>query len=1569
MTHAETLTPAAVPATGGYVSLHTHTEFSPQDGLARLDDLMASVAADGQPAVAMTDHGSTAGAWKFVKAAKKHGLKPILGLEAYVALVPDGSDGGEAMDPLDPRVRFAKFAREGMDAESGKKKRNTNNHLTILVENETGWRNLCRISNAAEDSFYYKPLIDYALLKEHAEGLIVLSGCLGGPVASLVAMARTDVRDERGNVVDVVWDEAILDRARAALALLIECVGRENVYVEIMEHGLASEGWQHIVTLARLAKEAGVEVVATNDSHYVDSCDCHAHDAWLVAGEHQRGNKVALDDPDRWRFNGSGYWMRTEAEMRALYPEKAGWQRAVDNTMVIANRVAEDVIPFKPLRLPTFPVPEAFAQPEAKSHLSRSAAYLHAQALAGAKRLYGTPMPAEVKERMGFEFGVITGMGLEDYFLIVADVIEWARSERGLPTAEHPDGTPAEHDAHGKRIEATGKAPILVGPGRGSAAGSAISYCLGIVMVDPLENGLLFERFLDVERVGMPDIDVDFEAARRDEIYAYLAAKYGEEYVARIGAFQVAKTKRAIKDAARVMGKGPLGETIAKLVPVKQGAPQTFAQLFEEVLDKETGSPVQNPEASKFRALVANDPEVAAIVALARSFEGVAAGNSIHAAGVIISDEPLPSLIPMRHLREKATGKRIGVPVALWDGKDIDDFGMLKLDALGLINLDIVAAAVRHIESTTGEVVDPDALPHPNTEGNTHVSAAYGLIREGRTQGVFQLASDGMTELATQVGPTRFGDLSALVALYRPGPMGADMHTLYADRKNGRAGVDYSIYTTDLAEQQVIRNVLDDTYGVICFQESLMQLAQDVSGFTAAEKNKLRKAFSKKDRPAMEALKATFIDQGQQQMTLPNGVEKIAFSRATLEGLWRTFDASAEYLFNASHSAAYGHLAYVTAYLKAGWPTQYGAAILSVIDDPKKRLPILKALTKEGITLEAPDINLSGVHTAPDPDRDGVVRIGLSEIRDVGSAAKHILTARESGGPFASMADVVARVKIPGTDKEGNPVQNRIGALALEGLIEAGAFDCFGPRMGHMEVARAVGDCLDAVVPDSEWGALEKANRQRFRLGITTGESPLETYRDFLDAHKPSMSFHEGGDTASQDPVLVDAAVAAGASAGVPVTGLLVEWTPRTTRAGKTMARFVLQGHTETIDGIAFPSTYEGWVADGIEPSPGSIVTVLGEVRRTTMTVERETQTVNEDGDVVSVTAEHDIDKTELIANGIVEVPVENAPQHSLPGIVEAPENEKRAPDLSLVPPGNVVRIDFKKAIRDSEFQVTMGYLGSSKSSKSTAKASGPAPDNVRNLSEKAAEKAAEKAKQTATQPKAPAAQAQTPVTPTPSAPATPQSPSALRHPHGHVWWASPWEPLNGSPVKETPIHELSPAADPGDVSDFFWEADGEAKKALMTVCRGIAFENDSNGLPLPRVFKVTARCKCHDSGAPAPPSEARPGRYGLQTQLDTTKIRASTPLKCQELPACGSGTRRTAYLIIATQQRAAEIEAAGLHNFVYEPAATFLDDTPAPDSQMDRVQVCVNPDATSLLAASRAREVAASPEQTAATQ
>lgn len=1314
------------PAPGaGFVHLHVHTEHSKQDGLAKIGQVIDFAVREGMSAIAQTDHGNKAGAFRFANAARKAGIKPILGEEVYMALVPDGThldadardDEGNLLNPIlswdDPRVRFARTAYLQPDAESGVVKRNTNNHLTVLARNQTGWRNLCALTNAAEDSFYGKPLIDYALLRKHGSsrwdeqtktlvegepgdgGLIVLSGCLGGPVASYVAMARG--RNAEGKTT---FDESILDKARANLDHLIACVGRENVYVEVMEHGLSAEGRRHIAKLMDLAEEARVQVVATNDAHFVGGCDhqekvdadehgngghihhhgcdADAHDSWLVNGENARlkaGKKISKNDPNRWRFNGNGYWLRTEAEMRSLHGAErwnaayeAKWQQAVSNTVALAERIEDDVIPHVPLRLPKFPIPDdVMADWETERHTPAAEAnpdryatpanyYLHRKVAAGLARRFPNPTPeqrAEIKARRDYEFSIILPKGIADYFLIVGDVLDWARSTLGLPTPG-PDGH-LHHDrcyADPSSCPVPPKKPILVGPGRGSAGGSLVAYAVSITQVDPLRHHLLFERFLDPERVGMPDIDVDFEAARRGEVYEYLAATYGARFVARIGAFQVAKTKRAIKDAARVLELDHWADQINKLVPVHQGSPQGFDMLFERARDKKTGQIIANPEGSEFRAFIEYNQPAQEIVALAEKFENVVAGEGIHAAGIVIADEPLDTLLPLRRDRKTESAVRI----MQWDGPDADDFGLLKLDALSIENLDYLAAAVTHIERRTGEVIDLAnyRIPDPDDATNPMVVSTWDGLRDGRTAGVFQLESRGMTELCVQVSPNRYSDLSALVALYRPGPMGGGMHVLYADRKNGRAPLSYDYLTDDPAEAEVIASVLDDTFGVVAYQEQLMRLAEYVACYTPAEKNKLRKVVAKKKPEEMEPLRQIFMERGSQEIVRPDGTIKPAFSAQTLTNLWVTFEASGAYLFNAAHSVAYGYLGFVTAYIKANWPVEYGAAILGVTVKDEKRRSALLALRSDGIETFAPDVNASQVDTAPD-DRPEVrgVRLGLKEVRDVGSNAEAIVAERETNGPFTGLGDFVRRVRIP--------------VSAVEALIEAGAFDEIEPnasRRALKKVVRAYAGLfsgggqpttLPAIPAAGEWTMLDRAQRQRFMVGVSLGEHPVSHYKSLLQGYRFNAGVIErdtNGMPLSPLPLVLRQAESqdeprepgARKQGGpfVVTSGLLTAWEPRITRKGTRMASFTIETATAEVSGVGFARALE--TLGDQTPRVGDLVAVSGFLRSREVIKTGTDAETGEEIEEVSITRELNAERFE-----IVHVPDHTTAEHQRP--------------------------------------------------------------------------------------------------------------------------------------------------------------------------------------------------------------------------------------------------------------------------------------------------------------------------------
>jgi len=1294
---------------GQVVHLHNHSEHSCLDGLSRLRGMCQIAAEQGQDAIALTDHGTLGGAWKFAKAAKEAGIKPIQGCELYLSLGAR-EEHNEEIEPRDEEGDTdAGDDSHGKTTSGGDTKTRRYQHLTVLAASTQGWDSLVRIQSGAHGSFWYKPRADFDLLARHSDGLIVLTGCLGGPVANKL---------KRGDY----------EGARANLGRLVEAVGKDNVYVEVMDHGIAVE---RKVTggLVDLAREfwgpADYEkrVVATNDAHYPRDTDAAAHDAWLAVGVNRK-----MSDPNRFAFKGTGYFIRSAEQMRAIFDDGNGTGKAVDTTLDIAQRCSGDVLPAPHLRLPQFPALAEFT--------GTAADYLKQQVRAGAQRRYGSPLPQEVRDRLNFEFEIVSDMGLADYFLIVADIIDASRK-------------------HGVRV----------GPGRGSSAGALLSYCLEIVNVDPLAHGLLFERFLDPARIGMPDVDIDFDTVGRDWAINYAVTKYGADRVARIGTFGMALSRQAIKNAARVLDHVPVGNELSKLVPiVADGKPMDFDHLDDE----------DNGSSTAFRAKVAASEEAKTVVELARSFEGVVSIEGIHACGVVIADAPFDGLVPLRWDHRK--GAEGDTAVTAWDGKDMDDAGFLKLDFLGLRNLDIISAAVRLIESTTGETVDADNPPTDPTD--ERVRTTWAGIRAGRTAGLFQLDGAGMTRLCEQIAPESVADLSAIIALYRPGPLGAKMDVHYVARKRGEEDVDYGIYTPDPAEQAVIASVLDDTYGVPIYQESLMILGELVAGFGPAEKNRLRRAFSKKKRPEIEAMKVVFIDGAQAEVIDECGVvTKMAFAVSTAEKLWETFDASAEYIFNKcltgdtvlptggakswelgelyrklsmidtpgpvcgwcakvpsavrglcrgcyawhqdfhsadkgftllsydaadgrirpkrvkdvhhngvrdvwrietgeghvvrataqhrflvplgwvrvselavgahiavdagheragachivafdeivsitadgcadtydvemddvghnfvangivshnSHSVAYGQTAYITAYLKANWPSQYGAALLAVTSQDDKRQGTLNALREEGIAVAPPSLRLGGVSTIS--TEDGTVRLGMREIKGVGDAARWIVFERDAGGPFESVADLLRRVKVPATP--GGPLVNNLGIGAVDGLIEAGALDEYGPRLGMKMALRAERDSADVEVPDMEWGSLERAARERDRLGLVLSAHPLVTLQDQVKIWRPPGM---AGKTRqmSDTPVAIQK-IGAVDGAEVLTLGVLARWAERSYSRGR-MANIVLEGSSSAVDGVLWDEQLLELKADGDLPVVGSILALRGKVTVTTV--------------------------------------------------------------------------------------------------------------------------------------------------------------------------------------------------------------------------------------------------------------------------------------------------------------------------------------------------------------------------------
>ena len=1169
-----------------FTHLHVHTEHSELDGLTRITAGPKRAKALGLEAHAITDHGDLSGALAHQKACLAEGIKPIIGCEFYMAIGSRFEKNSEVVPNDDDTVS---------DADEGKEKVKRYMHLTVLARNEIGWKSLLALHNKAEDSFWFKPRIDFDLLDEHGEGLIILTGCLGGPVAG--PLARAGAADKAG---DPETAEQYRNEARANLDRLVNAVGKEHVFLEVMYHGIGAEA-HAFREIRALSEETGIPLVATNDCHYEHGHDHGAHDAFLAVGV-----KKALDEPARFRFNGTpDYYIKSEEEMLAVLGNikneeaAAAWRQACANTQLVVDLVADRTIPEGRQRLPKFPVPEG--EGSAKD-------YLYKLVKAGAKEHCGGKITQEVADRLKEELYVINEMGFADYFLITWDMIAWARSDY-MPQdwIAKVAGKPVD-EVNRKR-----KKPILVGPGRGSAAGSRVSYDLGIVGIDPLEYHLLFERFLELGRDGMPDIDVDFEQGRRGEVLRYLQMRWGKANVAHIGTIGYALSKAAIKDAARVLkptqlpeevlaeivaletageyaearkqtaiankaveAEGDrvqrLGNMLATLVPTAGGKAAPFRELMDP----------SNSTTEDFRNLVEREGETAQeILELAMQLEGVAKAKSIHPCGFIISPEPLDELVPMRWASHAANADPDAPRVITWNGGECEDLGLLKNDVLGLMNLDIASTAMDYVADVTGRQLTLDTIPHPNTKGDPVVEGAYRLLGRGQTAGVFQMESDGMKRVSQDVAPETLEDISAIVALYRPGPLGAGMDKTYAARKGGDEPVSYDAFTRDPVESEWINKVLGDDYGMAIYQETIMRLSTVVSGFDAAQRSRLRRAMGKKNQSEMDACFEMWLDGAPKEFLDDDG-EMISpvFSTTTAKKLWDFISYAASYLFNKSHSAAYGQLAYVTAYLKAGWPVEYGAAILAVADKDEKRHAALEALREDGIEVLAPDVNESRSATAP---VNGRVRIGLSEIKGVGSTGKYIVAERDANGPFASLHDLISRVKVANPKAES---VTQIPATALQALIEAGALDSLGSRLGHIMVMRAAQKAEVAPI-DAAWDPVEASTRQRLRLGVAMGTHPMvSAAAEIKNWTSPHGYEHVRGmsriSDKSGDPFLV--------------AGVIAGWSEKAAKSGR-LASIVLESPKLSLPGVVWSRTLTRLRDNDNIPKIGDIVAVSGTVK------------------------------------------------------------------------------------------------------------------------------------------------------------------------------------------------------------------------------------------------------------------------------------------------------------------------------------------------------------------------------------
>jgi DNA polymerase-3 subunit alpha len=1066
-----------------FVHLHVHTEYSMLDGAARIGDLVEEVARQEMPAIAMTDHGNVFGAFDFYKQAVKAGVKPIIGIEAYVA--PESRHDKKKVQ----------WADGGDDDVSGG---GAYTHMTILAENNHGLANLFKLSSLASlEGYYYKPRMDRELLSKYADGLIATTGCPGGEIQTRLRM---------GNYRE----------AMRAASDYRDIFGSHNFFLELMDHDIEVEN-RVKEDLIKLGRELKLPLLATNDLHYTRHEDAAAHAALLCV---QSGTTLA--DPKRFKFDNDEFYLKTPAQMRELFKD---YPDACDNTLLIAERCnvklreGENLMP-------------AFAVPQGETEDS----WLRKEAERGLIARFGDKATDAHRTRLNYELDVMANMGFPGYFLVVADLV-----------------------AHAKKVG------IRVGPGRGSAAGSLVAYALGITGLDPIEHGLLFERFLNPERISMPDIDLDFDERRRSEMIRYATEKYGEDRVAQIITYGTIKSKQSIKDATRVLGYPyVIGEKLTKALPPSvMGKDISLSGVFDSQ-DSRHG------EAGEFRELYNTDPDSKKVVDLARGLEGLKRQWGVHAAGVILSREPLLDVIPI-HRREAD-----GAIITQFDMGACESTGLLKMDFLGLRNLSVLDDALLNIKENQGIDVVLEDLPLADQK-------TFELLSRGDTLGVFQLDGGPMRALLRSMAPDSFADISAVIALYRPGPMGENAHNNYADRKNGRKPVE-PIHP-ELSE--VLQEILGDTYGLIVYQEQVMAIAQKVAGFSLGRADLLRKAMGKKNKEILD----------KEYIPFEAGMKENGFSTAAIKRLWDVLIPFSDYAFNRAHSAGYGVVSFWTGYLKANYPTEYMAALLtSVRDDKDKSALYLSECRRMGIKVLPPDVNESNAeYTARGKD----IRFGLAAIRNVGEGVvASIKSARASKGAFTSFGDFLAKVDAQVCNKK-----------TIESLIKGGAFDSLNhPRKALMSVhleaidsvietkrAEAIGQFdlfggesltqvsgLEIEIPTFEWDKATLLSFEREMLGLYVSDHPLLGVEHILRSNT-DMSI---------SALLNDESVQEGSAV---LGGLITGVQRKVSRQGASWAIVSLEDLEGAIEVLFFANTYNQYALTLIEDR---VVTVRGRFER-----------------------------------------------------------------------------------------------------------------------------------------------------------------------------------------------------------------------------------------------------------------------------------------------------------------------------------------------------------------------------------
>ena len=1044
-----------------FTHLHVHTEFSLLDGSCKIREIVKRAKELGMDSLAITDHGVMYGVIDFYRAAIDEGIRPIIGCEVYVS----------------PGSRFDKEANVNDDRYY---------HLVLLAENNAGYHNLMKIvSKGFTEGFYYKPRIDYEVLREYSEGIIALSACLAGEVQR--QLAKNDY-----------------EGAKKSALMYQDIFGKGNYFLELQDHGIDT---QRLVNtgLMRMSKELGIELVATNDVHYILAEDNVPHDILLCI---QTGKKVA--DENRMRYDGGQYYLKSEEEMKQLFPYAL---QALENTHKIAMRCNVE-IEFGVRKLPKFQVPQEYYS-NTSDEYEASWNYLHYLCNKGLEKRYGQVSSEEksfLKERLDYELSVIKNMGFIDYFLIVWDFINYAKVNG-----------------------------IAVGPGRGSAAGSIVAYTLEITDIDPIKYSLLFERFLNPERVSMPDIDVDFCMERRGEVIEYVVNKYGKEKVSQIVTFGTLAAKGVLRDVGRVLDM-PYArvDAIAKMIPNELNI------TLEKALQ-------MNP---MLKESYDNDHEIRYLIDMSKRLEGLPRHTSMHAAGVLISSKEVDEFVPLSRASD-------GTITTQFIMTTLEELGLLKMDFLGLRTLTVIQSAVKMIEKSTGKKIDLD-----NMEYND--KAVFELVGSGKTEGIFQLESAGMKNFMKELKPNSLEDIIAGIALYRPGPM--DFIPKYLEGKNNPNSISYDC--------PQLEPILKPTYGCIVYQEQVMQIVRDLAGYSLGRSDLLRRAMSKKKASVMEKERQSFV-YGNEEEGIPGCINN-GISEEIANKIYDEMIDFAKYAFNKSHAAAYAVVAYQTAYLKQYYPVEFMAALMtSFIENSAKVSQYIVICRNMGINILPPDINKGERDFSVE---DGCIRYGLSALKSIGkSVIDNIVEERNIRGPYVSLNDFVIRL----TGKEVNK-------RTIESFIKAGAFDSFGLKRrqlmmiyiqvvdsiaqdkknnmaGQMTLFDLVGEDdkkdFEIKVPNvDEFTKLELLAFEKEVIGVYVSGHPLEEYMTKWKKRVNAIS----SDFSNDDD---DMKVREGQN--VTIGGIVTAVTMKTTKTNKVMAFINIEDIYGTVEVIVFPKDYE----------------------------------------------------------------------------------------------------------------------------------------------------------------------------------------------------------------------------------------------------------------------------------------------------------------------------------------------------------------------------------------------------------